>query len=56
MKKGLRQALDSGCRLIFGRERFPDEEGIKTAVVDLLHVAQGRERFPDEEGIKTNGA
>ena len=37
-----------------GRERFPDEEGIKTFRRLRLHTRGRRERFPDEEGIKTS--
>ena len=40
-------------KAVFCRERFPDEEGIKTPANGPCRPGLGRERFPDEEGIKT---
>ena len=56
MKKGLRHFLIRVIAAILCRERFPDEEGIKTAPSPCLALTARRERFPDEEGIKTGRA
>ena len=52
MKKGLRRRAKLSTNDRPSRERFPDEEGIKTDRAGEV-VRRGRERFPDEEGIKT---
>ena len=42
MKKGLRPtARDAGSDAMYGRERFPDEEGIKTLGRPGIRVAGG---------------
>ena len=57
MKKGLRRQVGAHQVGARRRERFPDEEGIKTTRGDGLAGSQnGRERLPDEEGIKTSRA
>ena len=56
MKKGLRLGGQSHIKGGNRRERFPDEEGIKTGAASRDWCAWSsarRERFPDEEGIKT---
>ena len=54
MKKGLRLLVLPDIEAQPGRERFPDEEGIKTRPCQCLILRRlRRERFPDEEGIKT---
>jgi len=54
MKKGLRLGPVIAAKLRGGRNRRPDEEGIKTTLEGLSSEKTSRNRRPDEEGIKTS--